>query len=165
MLYVFNFATPLQHIFLDTNLELQLGAVRNSNARHQVHPKPSPWLSCSLARCGKHFQFSVKKGHISKIVCSKWGHYTTLFLHFLHLNVPYFTIIIIVKAMSQSSHLPWEPIKAIIGGGGGGSGPLAHFRALHFIINHFHFCLFPSIVDDIHIIGPPSIILYAYEHF
>jgi hypothetical protein len=30
---------------------------------------------------------------------------------------------------------------------------LVHFRALRFI-NCFPFCLFPSIVDDIHIIGP-----------
>jgi len=32
---------------------------------------------------------------------------------------------------------------------------LAHFRALHSIINHFLFCLFPSIMDDIHIIQVP----------
>jgi hypothetical protein len=36
---------------------------------------------------------------------------------------------------------------------------LAHFRALHFIANCFLFCLFPSIVDDTHIIGPNLIIL------
>jgi hypothetical protein len=40
-----------------------------------------------------------------------------------------------------------------------------HFRTLHYIINHFLFYLFPSIVDDIHIIGPPSIISSTYEHF
>jgi hypothetical protein len=32
---------------------------------------------------------------------------------------------------------------------------LAHFMALHFTINHFPSCLFPSIANDIHIIGPP----------
>jgi hypothetical protein len=31
---------------------------------------------------------------------------------------------------------------------------LAHFMALHSIINHFPSCLFPSIIDDIHIISP-----------
>jgi len=40
-----------------------------------------------------------------------------------------------------------------------------HFRTLHYIINHFLFYLFPSIVDDIHIIGPPSIISSTYEQF
>jgi hypothetical protein len=51
--------------------------------------------------------------------------------------------------------------------GGGGLFALAHFKALCSIISHFPFCLFPSIVDDIHIIGPhpPSIISFAYEHF
>jgi hypothetical protein len=42
---------------------------------------------------------------------------------------------------------------------------LIHFRTLHFIANHFPFCLFPSIVDDTHIIGPFSIVSSAYEHF
>jgi hypothetical protein len=31
---------------------------------------------------------------------------------------------------------------------------LAHIRALHFTINHFPSCLFPSIVNDTHIITP-----------
>jgi hypothetical protein len=39
-----------------------------------------------------------------------------------------------------------------------------HFRTLHSITNHF-LCLFPSIVDDTHIIGPPSIVSFTYEHF
>ncbi len=42
---------------------------------------------------------------------------------------------------------------------------LTHFRALCFTTNHFLSCLFPSIVDDIHIIGPPSIVSFTYEHF
>ncbi len=41
---------------------------------------------------------------------------------------------------------------------------LTHFRALHSIANHFPSCLFPSIVDDIHIITPPFIVS-TYEHF
>jgi hypothetical protein len=42
---------------------------------------------------------------------------------------------------------------------------LTHFRALHFTSNHFLSCLLPSIVDNIHIIGPHSIVSCAYEHF
>ncbi len=42
---------------------------------------------------------------------------------------------------------------------------LIHFKALCFIVSHFLFCLFPSIIDDIHIIGPLSIVLFVYEHF
>jgi hypothetical protein len=48
---------------------------------------------------------------------------------------------------------------------GGALFVLFHLRALCSIISHFPFCLFPSIVDDIHIIGPPSIVSFAYEHF
>jgi hypothetical protein len=42
---------------------------------------------------------------------------------------------------------------------------LAHFRALHSTANHFPSYLFPSITNDTHIIGPLSIISFAYEHF
>jgi hypothetical protein len=42
---------------------------------------------------------------------------------------------------------------------------LAHFRALHSVFNHFPSYLFPSIADDTHIIGPFSIVSFAYEHF
>jgi hypothetical protein len=42
---------------------------------------------------------------------------------------------------------------------------LAHFRALCSIASHFPSCLFPSIVDDTHIIGPPSIVSSTYGHF
>jgi len=48
---------------------------------------------------------------------------------------------------------------------GGALFALAHFKVLFFIVNHFLSCLFPSIIDDIHIISPFSIISFAYEHF
>jgi hypothetical protein len=48
---------------------------------------------------------------------------------------------------------------------GGAPFTLAHFKGLCFIINHFPFYIFPSIVNDIHIIGPFSIVSSAYEHF
>jgi hypothetical protein len=48
---------------------------------------------------------------------------------------------------------------------GGALFVLAHFKALHSIANFFPFCLFPSIVDDIHIINPPSIVSSTYKHF
>jgi len=51
------------------------------------------------------------------------------------------------------------------GGAGGALFDLVHFRALHSIVNNFSSCLFPSIANDIHIIGPLSIVSYAYEHF
>jgi hypothetical protein len=41
---------------------------------------------------------------------------------------------------------------------------LAHFKALCFIVNCLLSCLFPSITNDIHIIGPLSIISFAYEY-
>ncbi len=42
---------------------------------------------------------------------------------------------------------------------------LTHFKYLHSIINDFFSCLFPSIVDDTHIIGPLSIVSSTYKHF
>ncbi len=42
---------------------------------------------------------------------------------------------------------------------------LAHCRALRLIANHFPSYLFPSIANDTHIIGPFSIVSFAYEHF
>ncbi len=42
---------------------------------------------------------------------------------------------------------------------------LAHFKVLYFIANCFLFCLFPSIANDTHIIGPPLILSSTYEHF
>ncbi len=86
-----------------------------------------------------------------------------LFVHYMHLNLPFFIVIIIVKKMSQSSLLPWELIKLIIYKGA--LFTLAHFKALRSTTSHFPSCLFPSIVDDTHIIGPLSIVSSAYEHF
>jgi hypothetical protein len=42
---------------------------------------------------------------------------------------------------------------------------LAHFRALCSTTSHFPSCLFPSILNDTHIINPLSIVSSAYEHF
>jgi hypothetical protein len=42
---------------------------------------------------------------------------------------------------------------------------LVHFKALRFIVSHFPSCLFPCVIDDMHIIGPSSIVPFAYEHF
>ncbi len=67
--------------------------------------------------------------------------------------------------MSQSSHLPWEPIEVIFGGEGGHYLLQPILRALYSIANHFPLCLFPSITYDNHIIGPPSILSFAHEHF
>jgi hypothetical protein len=48
---------------------------------------------------------------------------------------------------------------------GGATITLTHFRALRSITSYFPSCLFPSIVNDTHIIGPPSIVSSTYEHF
>jgi hypothetical protein len=42
---------------------------------------------------------------------------------------------------------------------------LTHFRDIYSTTNNFPFCLFSSIIDDIHIIGRLSIVSFAYEHF
>jgi hypothetical protein len=48
---------------------------------------------------------------------------------------------------------------------GGALFTLVHFKALRSIVSNFSSYLFPSIVHDTHIIGPPSIVSFAYEHF
>ncbi len=48
---------------------------------------------------------------------------------------------------------------------GRGLFALAHFKALHSTTSHFPSCLFSYIANDIHIIGPPFIVSFAYEHF
>jgi hypothetical protein len=48
---------------------------------------------------------------------------------------------------------------------GGALFVLVHLKALHSTFNHFPSYLFPSIIDDIHIIDPLSIISSTYEHF
>jgi len=40
---------------------------------------------------------------------------------------------------------------------GGALFALAHLKALRSTTNHFPYCLFPSIANDIHIIGPPPL--------
>ncbi len=48
---------------------------------------------------------------------------------------------------------------------GGALFALIHLKALHSTSSHFPSFLFPSIINDIHIIGPPSIVSSMYEHF
>jgi len=86
-----------------------------------------------------------------------------LFVHSMHSSPLYFIVIVITKMIIQSSHLSWGIIKVILLGGA--LFVLAHFKVLCFTSNHFSFCLFPSILDDTHIIGPLSIVSFTYEHF
>jgi hypothetical protein len=66
-------------------------------------------------------------------------------------------VIIIPSAIAIRQVDPW--------GGGVRLFVSAHFKALHSIASLFPSCLFPSIVDDIHSIGPLSIVSFTYEHF
>ncbi len=63
-------------------------------------------------------------------------------------------VIIIPSPMGTHQGDPW----------GGALFALTHFKALHYTTNHFHSRLFPYIIDDTHIINPPSIVSSAYEH-
>ncbi len=129
-----------------------------------MHLRLSFQLGCSLARRGKHIQYNVKRGHILKTLCSKWGHHTIhplcsciwVFLVYNHcnhesgvINIPF------VMGTHQGD---------LSRGGGGGLFVLAHCKALCFTISHFPSCLFPSIAYERHIIGPLSIVSCAYEH-
>jgi hypothetical protein len=85
-----------------------------------------------------------------------------LLVHFMHLNLLCFIVIVIVKgcynqSICHGNSLRWSFGRAVFA--------LVHFRALNSTINHFPFCLFSSIVNDLHIISPFSIISFAYEDF
>jgi len=108
---------------------------------------------------------SVSRGVIFQELCIIGGDIIQLIpfiCAFYAFKFLHFTIIVIVKVMSQSSHLPWGFVKMILVGGA--LFALAHFRVLHSTINHFP-CLFPSIANDTHSISPPLIISSTYEHF
>jgi hypothetical protein len=53
------------------------GSMWSDNSRHHAHHEPSPGLGCFSIGCGKCLQLSVKKCHILKFSCCKWGHHTT----------------------------------------------------------------------------------------
>jgi len=82
-----------------------------------------------------------------------------LFMHFMLLSPHFFTIhhnhesdVIIIP--STMGICQGDPL-------GGALFALTNFRALCFIVNCSLSYLFPSIVDAIHIISPPSIVSYA----
>ncbi len=107
-----------------------------------------------------------KKGSYFKNFVQQVGtsyNLSPLFVHYMHLSLPFFIVIIIMKKMSQSSIFPWEPFKVILYKGA--LFALTHFRASRSTTSYFPSCLFTSIIDDIHIIGPLSIVSSAYEHF
>jgi hypothetical protein len=82
-------------------------------------------------------------------------------MHFMHLNLPYFTVTIIVMVIVipfAMGTYQGDPL-------GGALFALAPFKALHSIVSHFSSCLFPSIIDDIHIIDLPSIASFTFEFF
>ncbi len=43
--------------------------------------------------------------------------------------------------------------------------PHVHFQALYNLVYLFTPYVFPSILDDIHIIGPTQIVSHVFEHF
>jgi hypothetical protein len=64
-------------------------------------------------------------------------------------------VTIIPSTMGTYHGAPWGGALFVVG----------NFRALSSIASHFPFYLFLSIANDTHIIGPPSIVSFAYEHF
>jgi hypothetical protein len=125
----------------------------SNNPWHHVHLGLSPWLGCSPFKHGECFQFGVKRGHFSRTLCNKWGQHTTcpLCSYILCIWIPLFynhcncdgDVIVIPSAMGTHQGDPLR--KALFA--------LTHFKALCFTTNHFPSYLFPSIMDDTHIIS------------
>ncbi len=53
------------------------GWMWSSNSWHLMHFGASSQLGCFLVGCGECLQFGVKRGHILKTLCSRWGHHIT----------------------------------------------------------------------------------------
>jgi hypothetical protein len=130
-----------------------------------MHLKCLLQLGYFSIRHGKCFQFDVKKGQFTRTLCSRWRH------HVIH---PFCSCILCIWITLFYSHHNCENNVIVLPSTmgtrqgdplGGALFALIHFRVLHSIDNHFPSCLFQSITDDIHIIGPPSIVSFAYEHF
>jgi hypothetical protein len=130
-----------------------------------MHPKPSPWLCCSLTKVANAFNSLLREVVFQELhviggdiiqpipfVCAFYALKSPLF--YSHYNCESDVIVIpFAMEIRQGDFL------------GGTLFVLAHFTALHSTISHFPSFLFPSIVDDTHIIGPPSIVSFVYEHF
>jgi hypothetical protein len=108
----------------------------------------------------------VSKGVIFQELCAIGGNIIQLipFVHaFYAFEFPLFyshhnhegNVTIIPSAMGTCEGDPLE--KALFA--------LVHFEALHSIVSHFPSCLFLSIANDTHIISPPLIASFIYEHF
>ncbi len=125
-----------------------------------MHLGLSLQLGCFLTRCGKCFQFGVRRDLIQKLHATGETSYNVfpLFMHFMHLIIFYFIVIIIVKVMSIIPFTMWihlgDPLKRAL-------FVLIHFKALNFAISHFPSYLFASSAFSIHIIAPPSIVSFA----
>jgi hypothetical protein len=121
-----------------------------------VHLGPSPQLNYSLSGHGECFQiFDVKRGHISRTLCNRWKHHTTHPLCSCILCIWIFPCSIVIVTMMDVTIIPFamgtnqsDPLRRPL-------FALIHFRALHSITKYFPFCLFPSIINNIHIINPP----------
>jgi hypothetical protein len=122
-------------------------------------------MGCFLTKYGECFQFGVKRNYILRPLCNL-GEDIIQFIPFVRafyaFESPLFynhhnhesNVIIIVFTMGtcQSDLLRRELFA------------LTHFKALCSIISCFPSCLFPSIVDDTHMISPPLFVSFAYEH-
>jgi hypothetical protein len=82
-----------------------------------------------------------------------------LFVHVIYLNLSYFTIIIIMIAMSQRSHLQWEPIKVMFW-----EGHYSPYLILKHYVLQLTFSLFIYFhLNDTHIIGPFSLYMNTFK--
>jgi hypothetical protein len=164
--YVFNYVKLLQHTFPHTNLEFTTkggyqAVIHGIKCTMDLHPN---WVVLQLDVTNAFN--SVSKGVIFLKLHAISGDIIQ-FIPFVHafytFESPLFyshhnregDVTIIPSAMGT---LQSDPL-------GGSLFVLAHFRVLCFTASHFPSYLFPSIVNNTHIIGPPSIVSSTYEHF
>ncbi len=120
-----------------------------------MHPKFSLRLGYFSIKHGKRFQFSFKKGNISRTSCNVWD---------IIQLIPFVCAFYAFESSLFYSHCNCESKVMVIpfAMGTHQSDPLrralfvvTHFKTLHFMANCFPSYLFPFIIDDTHIISPP----------
>jgi len=125
-----SFPTLMQHC--------NYGRLWSSNPRIKCTLDLLPQLGCFVVKCGKCFQFGVKRDHISKTSCNKWIHNVThplcLCIICIWISLVFIAIIIIIIHSAMETH-QGEPL-------GGALFTLSHFRALCSIAIHYLSCLF-----------------------
>lgn len=129
--------------------------------------KCSSWLSGVLTRCHKCFQCHFSNSHFLRALHSKKP-IVSIFFYSVHLcSIGFFFFFNHHSFLGESS-INHSLVGTCPHHGDMLVGPifvLTHFQALHCFTWVFSFCIFTSFIDNVHIIGLTSIVLFVFWTF